>query len=332
MGRACILPETGEKMITAVDCTIVRFPEQQMLPEFFVYYSQTREYLDAVADRCTGTTRSRISRANLGAIPVPVPPLDDQKRIVAVLSEVFEDLARAADLADANRCGSEDLLEAFASRVFAKVSESKTSRTLTVAELAASSKGAIRTGPFGSQLLHGEFVESGVAVLGIDNAVSNHFAWGKRRCITLEKYQQLKRYTVHPGDVLITIMGTCGRCAVVPDDIPLAINSKHLCCISLNREACDPHYLQLYFLYSPKALRYLSEQTLGSIMDGLNMGIIKELPVDCPSMEEQRNIVLSVSRMRDDAALAAKQYEAELSSLDDLRQSLLHRAFAGDLT
>src|SRR5580704_3323639 len=74
VGRSCILPETDERMITAVDCTIVRFTPKQLLPAFFNHYSQSDDYLRRVAEECTGTTRSRISRSNLALIMVPVPP------------------------------------------------------------------------------------------------------------------------------------------------------------------------------------------------------------------------------------------------------------------
>src|SRR5579883_386080 len=49
VGRSCILPETGERMITAVDCTIVRFNSKQLLPAFFNHYTQSDDYLSTVA-------------------------------------------------------------------------------------------------------------------------------------------------------------------------------------------------------------------------------------------------------------------------------------------
>ena len=95
VGRCCLLPDTGERMITAVDCTIVRFDTKQVIPAYFNYYSQSLAYLGAVESETTGTTRNRISRSRLGLISIPVPPLPAQQHLVGILDEAFDGIAAA---------------------------------------------------------------------------------------------------------------------------------------------------------------------------------------------------------------------------------------------
>jgi type I restriction enzyme S subunit len=267
------------------------------------------------------TTADNFPFSRLLDLPVPLPPLDEQRRIARILD--------AADQLRAQRRASFDAVARLREAVFANaaVSSSAGWPLVRVADLVDATNGGIRTGPFGSQLLHSEFVESGVSVLGIDNAVANEFRRAAQRYITEDKYEELRRYTVHPGDVLITIMGTCGRVAVVPDDIGIAINTKHLCCISLDRSRCLPRFLHAYFLRHPIARQYLMSRAKGAIMAGLNMGIIKELPVSLPPMELQQAIadrLTAIDRVDRRAVAHADQ-------LDALFASLQHRAFTGAL-
>lgn len=84
VGRACLIPEIGCRMITAVDCSIIRFKEI-ILPKLFIYYTQSATYNRDVSNLTTGTTRKRISRKNLESILIPIPPLEEQERIVEEL-------------------------------------------------------------------------------------------------------------------------------------------------------------------------------------------------------------------------------------------------------
>lgn len=84
VGRACIIPEVGCRMITAVDCTIIRFKDC-VLPKLFVYYTRSKQYKREIDNSTTGTTRKRISRKNLESVSIPLLPVDEQNKIVAEL-------------------------------------------------------------------------------------------------------------------------------------------------------------------------------------------------------------------------------------------------------
>lgn len=283
-------------------------PTEALDRGYLAHFIALPETVLLAAQRASGANLPRLSPGQLERFRLPLPPLYEQRRIASVLDA-------AVDLRDsARRVGAQfaTLRDATFNDAFLTAGATYPSRS--VGELADTSRGGMRTGPFGSQLLHSEFVGAGVAVLGIDNAVANEFRWGVLRYITQEKYAALRRYTVHPSDVLITIMGTCGRVAVVPDDVPTAINTKHICCVSLDRELVEPRFLHAYFLRHPVARAYLTARAKGAIMSGLNMSIIRELPVLLPPLGLQQAFVEGLDRI----ASASHVTDARAAGIDTL--------------
>ncbi|MBB1502741.1 restriction endonuclease subunit S [Propioniciclava sp. MC1683] len=309
----------GQIAECAFQNTLIRVRPRNHEPRYLLHYFKWLAASGRTAAMSRGVGIYHLGQAAVAEAHVPQPPFGAQRRIAAILDKV-------AELRDA-RLRTIDALGDLAKQAFqAEIAGERGWPTVTIGEL-ATARGAIRTGPFGSQLLHSEFVDEGVAVLGIDNAVTNEFRWAQRRFITEEKYRQLKRYTVHPGDVIITLMGTCGRTAVVPSDIPLAINTKHLCCITPDDDKCLPEFLHASFLWQPLAQSHLKRSTKGGIMDGLNMGIIKEVPVLLAPLDEQLRIVDRLGRQR----ASLNRARAALDALDRLHAALQVRAFKGGL-
>jgi type I restriction enzyme S subunit len=294
--------------------------KEGIIPQWIYYYLRQENVRQAATHWFRGTAgQQRVPAVFLEESRIPLPPLTDQKRIASLL--------RRADRLRQLRRTAHDLGDTLLQSVFLEMfyyTESKWTLS-TIEDLAKKKINAIRTGPFGSQLLHSEFTETGdVLVLGIDNAIQNEFSLGKPRYITKEKFEELRRYTVYPGDLIITIMATNGRVAVVPDNIPLAINTKHLCCITLDQDICLPKYLQACLLYHPEVLKQMGGSERGAVMPGLNMEIIKNLAVPVPPLGLQKAFA-SVARRG--ASLRGRMGEST-RQVEGLFQSLLHGTFS----
>lgn len=275
--------------------------------------------------KARGSTFKQVSRRDIAELEIDLPAdVAEQRRIASILDKADAIRRKRERLIDE----TQDFVRSAYLHAIGHLNPSHGDwEPFTIEALAEDRKGAIRSGPFGSALRHGEFVDEGIAVLGIDNAVQNEFAWAERRFITPSKYEELRRYKVFPGDVIITIMGTTGRSAVVPDDIPEAITTKHLATITCNKELIHPEVLSFAIHSDPLIIRQIKSFNKGAIMDGLNLGIIRKLEINLPPMEEQLRFVRMLRKAR---AIETRSQTPEGSG-EDLFQSLSQRAFRGEL-
>ncbi len=189
-------------------------------------------------------------------------------------------------------------------------------------ELLADVDPAMRSGPFGSALLKQEFVEVGVPLLGIDNVQTERFVASFTRFVTPRKFAELVRYAVRPNDLIITIMGTVGRCCLVPEDIGNALSSKHTWTISLNQDAYSPYLAMLQVNYSPWAVAHFASDQQGGTMAAIRSETLRSTLLPAPPREEQyliekrlrtlgRRIELEVDSL-------AKRYSEKAGLMDDL--------------
>lgn len=103
VGRGCIIPDIGEKMITAVDCTICRINENLVDRKYFCYFLESNAYKTQLEQHVTGTTRKRISRKNLSNVEIDIPEQAKQKEVVYKLDrlkKIIQNYNRELDLLD----------------------------------------------------------------------------------------------------------------------------------------------------------------------------------------------------------------------------------------
>ncbi|RED17717.1 restriction endonuclease subunit S [Parasphingopyxis lamellibrachiae] len=177
-----------------------------------------------------------------------------------------------------------------------------------VRTLLASVPTPMRSGPFGSALLKHELVESGIPLLGIDNIHAEHFEARFSRFVTLRKFLELSRYRALPGDVVITIMGTIGRCCLVPEGHGDLLSSKHLWTMTFDPAKVIPELVCWQLNLAPWVLSWFRQQSQGGIMDAIQSSTLKRLRLPCATLPEQEQIL--------------QRYHASSGSLAALRGDL----------
>ena len=269
-----------------------------------------------------GATVGGISRRIIDKVKVPVPPLPEQKRIVAILDK--------ADVLRQKRKQSLKLLDEFIRAVFLDMfgdpySNPRNWPIMSINDIAASEPNSIKAGPFGSSLKKEVYVERGYKIYGQEQVIRDDLSYGDYY-ISEEKYKELYNYRVSAGDILISLVGTYGMISIVPNDFIPGIINPRLMKITLNKELIVPLFFK-YLLQSKGIKAKVSHESHGGTMDIVNVGIMKRIQIPVSPIKLQENFERFYRR-------TSELKEKTLSSAIDLDtqfNSLVQRSFRGEL-
>jgi len=187
----------------------------------------------------------------------------------------------------------------------------------------------IKIGPFGSQLKLDQMVESGYKVYGQANVIARDFVRGGK-FIDENKFNELSACAICPGDLVITMMGTSGRCAEVPNGAAPGIMDSHLLRLRTTPDV-DSTFAALVIDEAPYIKEQIKAVGKGSIMHGLNSSMIKNLFLALPPPAEQATIVRFLDHESHTIAGATAHGYREIDLLREYRTRLIADVVTGKL-
>jgi len=183
----------------------------------------------------------------------------------------------------------------------------------------------VKIGPFGSDLKYEHIKDAGIKIHGQEHVIKDDFTLGKKY-IDHDKFAELEAYELSPGDIVVTMMGTTGRCKVFPEGVEKGIMDSHLTRLRTKSDEYLPQLLALVVNDSYFVFGQLKWHSKGSIMEGLNSTIIRSLVIPVPNIEEQQQILKYITEKKKIIEETIRKKEKLIELLQEERTAIINQA------
>lgn len=321
-GRACIVPDIGERrMLTSVDVTIFRPDAKKADRRFMIAAMSTPLWFSRVNERVGGSTRTRISRSELGKIYIEMPPLDEQTRIGDAIESIDELVSVIQNLVAKKRAIKHGMMQELLTgrtRLPGFDGEWITLHVASVSHLKA------RIGWQG--LTTGEYRTSGhYRLVGGTDFRDGKVNWSTTPYVDKWRFDQDRNIQLRVGDVLITKDGTIGKVAFV-DSLPgpTTLNSG-VFVVRPKNDSYDSGFL-FHMLRSRFFDEFVAGLSAGSTINHLYQRDLVTLELRVPpTLDEQRAIAEALN----DADTEIEALERHLQVTRDIKQGMMQELLTG---
>ncbi len=286
-----------------------------LLDEWLVYYFYYKDLKEFV----TGLTVPKLNQGQLKTIPIPLPPLPIQQKIVARLDAIFAEIDKATTAAEANAENAEALFQSYLTQVFERDSEGWETNLLGKITKFIDYRGKTPTK-----------TDSGVRLITAKNVKFGYLNKEPYEYIAEEDYVGwMTRGIPEKGDILFTTEAPLANVAQL-DTEEKVVFAQRLIILQPKKDVLDKEFLK-FSLLSRKVQKEIISKGTGATVKGIKASLLKLIPIEYPSLKEQREICRKLFVVDFEANKMKFSYLSKVSNLSLYKQSILKKAFNGEL-
>jgi len=287
----------------------------------FIYYLLSKLELPSLAKG----VKPGINRNEVYSINAQIPSLPEQKRIVAILDDGFESIIKAKENAEKNLKNAKEIFESYLQNVFENKGEGGEGKKIH--EITK----VINGYSFNSKDFSSKNVIKSVKItnVGVKEFIEETDNYLPEKC-----KETLKEFQVKEGNIVIaltrTIIAAGLKVAVVPKSYDGALLNQRVAALIPNDKSINQQYLY-HFLCTDTVIKYVTTNVKTLMQPNLSINDLKNLIVPCPSLSEQQSIVQKLDTLSAETKKLEAVYGNKLADLEELKKSILQKAFEGAL-
>jgi type I restriction enzyme, S subunit len=346
IGKIAIVGDMPDKATLNSGVFVTRPLKNVYLTRYLYWVLVSKIFLDFIEYIKSGTTINHLYQNAFVNFVFPKPSLAEQQTIATFLD-------RQTAKIDALIAKKQRLLDLLAEQRSALISQSVTKglnpdvqmkdsgvmwlgqvpkhwEVMALKYAVVNRLGAIKTGPFGSQLLSSEMLEGEIKVYNQRSVIDRDFTAGENY-ITKDKYQELLSFTTYPGDVLLTTRGTIGRCAILPENAEPGILHPCLMRIQPHPKRLLAEYLSLLIQDAFLLQTQLFLLSNATTIDVIYSDTMKKMIIPIPSISEQKEIIDYLQQEVGKINALIAKVETAIDRLREYRSALISSAVMGKI-
>ena len=292
-------------------------PNRDIDARFLTYALNVQDYAAVIS----GSTRDKLTQADMSGMLLPAPPLASQRAIADFLDAEVSRI----DEVHAARSQQAELLRG---RFWTLVGHLTKDGTPTALRRCFT---RLADGPFGSAFSSDEYVDAGVAVVRLGNIGFAEYLHEAQAFVPSDFVVRFARHSIHAGDLLIAGLGDesnhAGRACVAPDLGPAIVKGKCFTA-TIDDLVADAHFLALA-MSSPQGAEVFRAAAQGSTRSMINLQLVKSAILALPAVDDQRSVARRMRYERAKVEHVLNCLEQGVALLNDRRQALITAAVTG---
>jgi type I restriction enzyme S subunit len=300
---------------------IVLRPSEVLTSDYLYYFLSQDTFRAAGEKNMTGTAgQKRITKSYLESCTIPIPSIGEQKRVVTVLDQAFGEIAVACSKVQQSIDGAQSLFV-----------HALTALTSPLGATWVHSKLGLETRFIDYRGRTPQKTTSGLRLITAKNVRMGYVKDDPQEFVAPASYDDwMTRGIPQKGDVLFTTEAPLANVAQLDTD-ERVVFAQRIIVLQTDSDRLDPSFLKFLLLSSP-IQKLIHEKGTGATATGIKASLLKTIPISFPSsIRKQKELAENLNDLSRQVDELISVYEAKLSALQALRQSLLHQAFSGQL-